>query len=201
MRRIGFRRLLPPVQPVLFGSFLWVADWEKQRRQPCFEGISLTPSVYAQEQPEIPFRPPCRSSKAELVAMGVNLPAVFAGLLTAAALRHDTDRWQNGASTPAVVLLWYWVGLWIDRHLGYVAAPQRRRRYPLFLLRAAFALCLLFFLLSALRWAVGSNRGVEWVTVTSALGCWSGFLFAVVWSNRHRALATVFAEPPKEVSG
>jgi len=106
MRRIGFRRLLPPVQLVLFGSLLWFAHLEKQRQEPCIVFLaSLAPPAFAQESVEIPFGPPCRTLKAELIANAMDLPAVFAGVLAAAALRRETDSWQHGASAPAVVLL------------------------------------------------------------------------------------------------
>jgi len=196
MRRIGFRRLLPPVQLVLFGTLIWFADREEQRQLPCSVAwVPLAPTVYAQDQADVGFDDSCRRPLAESIAVDLNLPAVFAGALAAVALRHDTDRAVYGASAPAVLILWYLVGLWIDRRLGYVAGPLRRRRYPLLLLKAALGFCLLLFLLSDAGWVFHPVSGMM------GLIAWSGFFFAVVWSNQHRVLPTLFPDGRKDVAG
>jgi hypothetical protein len=74
MRRIGFQRLLPPVQLVLFG-LLWVASGRDSADRPCSgPWFFLAAPVYAQGEAEVGFPRLCRTPLAEFIAVDLSFP-------------------------------------------------------------------------------------------------------------------------------
>jgi hypothetical protein len=154
LRCIGFRHLLPPTQVVLFGVLWFVAHGENQRQGPCdYYWSSVEPTVFAQDGESVEFLPPCRAPKALLLAVGLNLPAVIPGAILGPSLGYifhrNSDIWLLVGSVPLVPFLWYWIGLWIDRRLGFVGQPPPRRRFPRILVEMTFVLSLLGLFMSA----------------------------------------------------
>jgi hypothetical protein len=198
MRRIGFRRLLLPVQLALFGVLSLIASWERVHQQPCsYVWSSLDFQVFAQEGPGTgPFPAPCHEPRALLIVLPLNLPAALVGLILQDSLLHrSSDAWLFLVSAPAVVLLWYLVGLWIDRRLGFVALPKGRRFPPIFA-RLAFGLSVLILIFAAivvLR-SVLSHHRIEEIVVATSIAGWSGFLFVVTRLNLRRSLPPFSAE-------
>lgn len=198
MRRIGFRRLLPPVQLVLFGVLSFIAHGERQRQGPCtYYWSSFDSPVLAQEGDTVTFLPACRSPKAELIAGCLDMPAMFAGAALAFALRREGDLWASALSTPMVVLLWYWIGLWIDRRLGYVG-PPRGRHFPQSAATMAFVSCVFLLVLSVITWlrvVLFQHHRVDRFLLSSAFLGWWVFLTAVTGLNSRRSRLTPPAEP------
>jgi hypothetical protein len=204
MRRIGFRRLLLPVQLVLFGVLCFIAHRERQRQEPCtYYWVSFDTPAFAQQPGEtVTFLPPCRAPKAELVATALDLPATLAGAILGAALaailHRKGDIWSFVVSAPMVALLWYWIGLWIDRRLGYVGLPQGRRSFPRVLAKVAFGCSVFTVFLSAivlLDSVLLHHYRPDGVVVGSTLAGWSVFLMAVTWSSFRRSRPPLSAEP------
>jgi len=198
MRRIGFRRLLPPVQLVLFAVLCFIARRERQRQGPCgYYWSSVWVPVFAQE--DVPFvpRPLCCLPKAQLAAIAVDLPAVLVGGILEGVLRRKGDVWAFALSAPLVVLLWYWVGLWIDRRLGYVGLPQGNRAFPRVLVKVAYG-CSVFTAFWSVTGLLGSVLSHHYrpdnLVVASGLAGWSAFLTAVTWSSLRRSGSPV---PPE----
>ena len=197
MRRFGYRHLLPPAQLVLFAVLCLIAHWDRLGQQPCMiiDTYANAP-VFAQEGPGIPpfgLHPPCHEPRAQVIAICLNFPAAFVGLFIEDTFLH---RWLGSdasfffASAPAVLLLWYWVGRWIDRRSGYVGLPQARRRSPRLFAWVAFGCSVLFVFLSAivlLRFVSSHRYRWDDVAVGSALAGWSVFLMAVTCSDVRRS--------------
>jgi hypothetical protein len=205
MRRVGYRHVLPPAQVVLFGVLCLTAYWDRLGQQPCMyiDTYGNAP-VFAQEGPGIPpfgLHPPCHEPAAQVIAMCLNSPAVFVGLLIEPTLLHSGLEPEASfffASAPAVLLLWYSIGRWIDRRLGYVGLPKGHRSFPRVLAKVAFGCSVFILFLSAivLAHSVYSHHH-RWddVVVASGFVGWSVFLTAVTWANFRRTHPPLSADP------
>ena len=191
IRHIGFRRLLPPLQLVLFGLLSLMAHWDRLGQKPCTQlWVSLEAPVFAQEGETLTLPPPCHEPITSLIATGLNLPAVFASLLVAdTILHHTSDEWLFITSSPAILILWYWAGLWIDRRLGFVPVPHRRWRFSRTYAKVAYAISVFigaFAGVVLLRFLFFRRTAIDGV-LSIAFFCWSLFLVVVAWSNVRRS--------------
>jgi hypothetical protein len=184
LRRLGFRHLLPPLQLFLYCVLCFCGYRDRQRQKPCTNWISSERTSLAQNEEDFPLPPPCREPKAWLVAGSLNAPAQMAGTILAAilatALHCKGDLWSFATSAPLVVLLWYWVGLWIDRRLGYAAL--RHGRFPRILAKVAHGFSMLLVLFSAImtvRALISQSQMIVPYVVAGSFACWSVFLFVV----------------------
>lgn len=127
LRRAGFRRVLPVVQIVVYVGLIW-PEWVYLYQT---SGSKLTLPVQLvlwQEGEGMEFHPihidrptPVRVK----LALLLNLPAVFP--VTAAVVpflesRPKGELFLLSIPFPFVFCLWYAVGLWIDRRLGFLPA-------------------------------------------------------------------------------
>lgn len=123
MRSIAFRRILPIVQLALFVALVLVSFEQDRLRRVEREN---TNGWYIEELgPPFPME----------VCVAINAPALFVALaplvvldLTGSATDSEVAVLIVGGIS--VALLWYVVGLWIDRRLGLVAAPPKRLPGP-----------------------------------------------------------------------
>jgi len=208
MRRVGYRHVLPRAQVVLFGVLCLTAYWDRLGQQPCMyiDTYGNAP-VFAQEGPGIPpfgLHPPCHEPGAQVIAMCLNFPAVFVGLLIEPTLLHsglESEASFFFASAPAVLLLWYWIGRWIDRRLGYIGVPQVRRRLSRVFAWVAFGCSVPFVFLSAIvfvRFLSSHRHRWDDIVAANTLLGWSIFFIAVTWSNFRRLRPRSSAEPRVE---
>ena len=194
IRLIGFRHLLPPVQLLLYGVRCLSAYWGRQAQGPCMYLWSSSQSnVLAQEGDTIELPPPCRTFKTELIAGSLNLPAQLAGMalaeMLAVTLHREGDLWTSAASAPMVVILWYWVGFWIDRRLGYVGLRKSRFHLPRILAKLARVFSILTVIFSAILIvrALLSQGHLEVYVVTGSFTCWTVFLLVATSSTLRRS--------------
>ncbi len=190
LRRIGFRYLLPPLQLFLYCAlcFCGYRDWQGQK--PCTNWISSGRNFLAQNEEDFPLPPPCRRPNAWLVAGSLNAPAQLAGTIPAAilatALHREGDLWSFAISAPLVVLLWHWVGLWIDRRMGYVGLQKCRFRVPHLFVMVGFGYCVVTVFMSIimlLHAPFSRGNRVQEFLVTICVACWSVFLLVVTSLN------------------
>jgi hypothetical protein len=123
---------------------------------------------------------------------------ILAAIL-ATALRCEGDLWSFATSAPLVVLLWYWVGLWIDGRLGYAGIQHGRIHYPHFFANVGFGFSVLAVFISAIMLLHATfHRGnrVDEFLVGSCFTCWSVFLLAATSSNLRRRGASESAKRP-----
>jgi hypothetical protein len=166
LRRIGFRRLLPIAN---LAVFLSVA---------CFSNCYYDPTSTSDSSK--PVRIPARVK----VVMSLDLPAIAPVSFLAVVVPRISATWLSLVSGLFIPILWYYVGRWIDRRLGWAARPKLRRTLVRDILLIATAVVaalsiLLFFqtlVLSApYRHAHPSRTGME-----VGLICWYCFLLIVV---------------------
>ena len=158
LRRIGFRRLLPPVQ-LVFGSVLVLANAP-------FVGLCIN-------LPAIIF--------VGLIFIGLRLliPARLNGV--AVALHWNYAACYYGVSALAVLTLWYFVGLWIDYSVGYLSVrpPKPTSRWSL----VVFAVSVSGFLLAVWLWVMQvllNQLGSEAILYLSAVVFWTGLALLVL---------------------
>lgn len=119
MRCIAFRRILPIVQLALFVALILVSyEQDRLRRVESENTIGWDLEAMG---PLFPME----------VCLAINAPAVFVALAPIVVLDlTGSDTVSRVAllivGGISVALLWYVVGLWIDRRLGLVAAPPER---------------------------------------------------------------------------
>jgi hypothetical protein len=117
LRRFGLRRILPIVQLALFIAL--VSAGLVARRQH-FQERQLQPVAWQQES-SIPWQPSeDRFPTPWLVAIGLNVPATILGALVAELAHVGTNLGALICSTPFVLILWHFIGRWIDRQLGFL---------------------------------------------------------------------------------
>jgi hypothetical protein len=132
LRRIGFRRLLPVAQLALYIGLIW-PEWMYLYQASVPELTPLVQSALWQEGDELEFHPIYINRPTSVrvkFAILLNLPVVLlVGIVLSFLLpsgpRAELAVWSAGL--PCVVFLWYAVGLWIDRRLGFI--PSRARRF------------------------------------------------------------------------
>ena len=116
LRRFGLRRILPIVQLALFIALVFAGLFERRQQ---FEQRQLQPVAL---QEGIPFEPQreVRFPTPWLVAIGLNVPATILGALVAEIAHVGTNLGALICSTPFVLILWHFIGRWLDRQLGYL---------------------------------------------------------------------------------
>lgn len=114
LRRAGLRRILPIVQLTLFIALVFAGVLERRQQ---FEERQLQPAAL---QERIPFEPQRedRFPTPWLVAIGMNVPATILGALVAEIAHVGTNLGALICSTPFVLVLWHFIGRWLDRQLG-----------------------------------------------------------------------------------
>ena len=114
----------------------------------------------------------------------INLPALLPAFMLALLFAgHTLVSYFFGA--PLVIILWYWIGCWIDRRRGFLPVARRRpaiasRR------RVAVVLSSLLFLLTAGFWVyygLIEPHGPDMFWATCSMMCWSAFLLIVIISG------------------
>ena len=213
LRRMGSRRLLPVVQLAL--HLVLTGPNTVELYHAYRQSAVNTSSTFqlAAWQEGVPFRP---TDIHPYVPVGMravillNLPAALAAgavIITLGLKGLEGDLAFMLAMAPCVALLWYAVGLWIDRRLGFL--PLKARPFSRFRLRfwwllyaaSIVLLCLgvggvLLLILAVLLPSLGIGHGggtasldVAVVSVTLLLSGWPLFAFIVCRTGLRRARA------------
>jgi hypothetical protein len=192
MREIGFRRFLPvlvSVSVLLLFLFGWIS--ERRARRGCNVYVNEIPSVtvFAQEGPGVPDFSPLRECPHGLdLAAGVALVLIVPAAIAAAPLAFVAAQFSDTAGLVTVIALlalfvpalWYFVGRYIDRQLGWMPRPvkllSRTRRRCLQGLLIVITVVLLLLFVTAFR---VSGDQEEWRVV--AVIFWGAMLEAGLW--------------------
>ena len=169
--KIGFRRLLP-VLCVLTHTALLLFTSAGQ--------YVTTSSVDSTDYPPISDMPPPPLTAAQKTALVLNLPALF--LCIPALLVFSVGSLLT--SLPFVPLVWYGVGRWLDKLMGYVPQPrQLRRKWRwLFAILSAILVCLGIATITPINHHPTLNA--YWVA--AALILWSGLFLVISTSGSIR---------------
>lgn len=192
MRARGFRFWLPLLNSGLYLYLVWVApDLHVGGLQ-----SPVYPAAYLQEGGSVPWdwqhdAPVPRSHR---VALALNAPAV---LLTLPLLIFASSSSLQPHSSFAVVFLavpwvWYWVGLWLDRRLGWTTAPVPRNGAPWMWARYCLTALTLALLTAALidlaRLLVAGSVGEQQFLSSLLVSAWCLFAVVITLSAVGRAL-------------
>jgi len=192
LRRLGFRRILPIANIILFIALVTIGAIQV--------GHSFGPRVRQtayQEEGELPEGHPQAMFVMPLawtLAIAINVPATMLGALFAEIFHLGSNLGALLCSMPFVLLLWYAVGHWLDHQLNILP-----RCKPGNAIRIA---CWIGILLSAVLLAVGlmafkSHAALNADVVALALGWlfWSLLLLLMcVLTLQRRTVAN--ASPP-----
>jgi hypothetical protein len=145
IRRIGFRRLLPILFTLMHVALLFYATAQRHRTLSSADGDSAYhPAAY--QESSIAWEPmePKPLVIAEKLGIVLNFPAFVLAIPITLLFFHGKDMGLWYASLPFVPLVWYGVGRWFDRLLGYIShsPPVRRTWYELFGTLSMILLCL-----------------------------------------------------------
>jgi hypothetical protein len=147
IRQFGFRRILPVLLLLIHLTLLWRA-WTHERYRPVDSNSSMMWDV-----PPKPLSVPLKTS------IVLNLPALLMSTPIRMFFSTKSDTSTFLASLPFVPLVWYSIGLWLDRLMGNVALPRKphptRRRIAA--KAAAIFLCLGIMAISPLNHHRGPN--------------------------------------------
>jgi hypothetical protein len=113
---------------------------------------------------------------------------IFGMVIEGTLLHVESELWLFSLSAPATRLVWYLIGLWIDRRLGRVAV--RRGRFPRILAKAAYGFSILMVLVSAIliaRAFTDYSHRIDTYFVAGGFASWSVFLLIVTSSNLRRS--------------
>jgi hypothetical protein len=174
MGRIGFRRLLPILFVLIHAALLLTSA--VQHAAPS----DVEPDIYA----PLSDMPPPPLTVAHKAALVLNLPALFLSIPVVLAFPRSSDAETFFASLPFVPFVWYVVGKWIDRLLGYIPQPRRLRRkwQKFFAIISAILMCLGI----AAATPVNHHRTPDTYWVATALTLWSGLFLAISASGLTR---------------
>lgn len=112
--RIGFRRLLPILNVVLYGMFLCGGiEWRS----------TLSPANHA--QPADDSQNPARLK----AVISLNAPAILLALFLNSIVFPLHPARAFVLSVLFIPVLWYLVGRWIDQHLGWIHRPMPKRSF------------------------------------------------------------------------
>ncbi len=145
LRRLGFRRILPIGHIILFIALVTIGAIQV--------GHSFGPRVRQvayQQEGELPNGHPQATFVMPLawtLAIAINVPATMLGALIAEIFHLGSNMGGLLCSMPFVLLLWYFVGRWLDHQLNILP-----RRAPGNGIRIA---CWVGILLSAVLLAIG----------------------------------------------
>jgi hypothetical protein len=116
LRKIGFRRLLPVLSLALYVASICVGNAGRSGTT----HISAT-RTHTAEVGTIPAR--------VKMAVSLNVPAVLAASLLNAIVFHFQTSGVFLLAVPFVPVLWYPVGKWFDRRLGWVHRCKPKRTF------------------------------------------------------------------------
>ena len=159
--------------------------WLEMGRQMYPPGIRRNAAYHVARYQEggMPIDPirPAPLTLAFKVAIVLNLPAVFAGALVAAALSLESDLSLLWASTLFVPLLWFGIGRWLDGVFGFRPRPARLPS-PW---RGFWVLLSVGFLLLAVSSIAHLDRNFtsDAIWITAALSFWSVLFLAMSGSG------------------
>jgi hypothetical protein len=133
--RIGFRRLLPTFFTLVHVALLTYASTHRYHTLSSFHGESQYHYALYQEtsgawEPMEPAPEP-----GPKLAIVLNLPASVLAIPITFVLFRGSDMGLLDASVPFVPLVWYGIGRWLDRLLGYTPPQSCRagvRRHRIF---------------------------------------------------------------------
>jgi len=166
--RVGFRRLLPILFVLTHAALLFFTS----------AGQHVTPSdVDSASYPPISDTPAAPLTVAQKAAVVLNLPALILSIPAVLALSRSGNVGSLFASLPFVPLVWYGVGRWVDRLVGYAPQPrQLRRKWRwVFAIISATVLCLGIATVTP----INHHRTADVYWFAAALTLWSG-LFLVI---------------------
>ena len=112
-RQFAFRRILPVLLVLTHLTLLWWA-WTRERHRPV---ESHPPMMW-----DVPPKPFSIALKASVV---LNLPALLMSIPIRMFFSTRSDTSTFLASLPFVPLVWYGIGLWLDRLTGNVALARK----------------------------------------------------------------------------
>ena len=115
IRQFAFRRILPVLLLLIHLTLLWWV-WTQERHR----SIESHPPMMW----DVPPKPFSIALKASIV---LNLPALLMSIPIRMFFPTTSDTSTFLASLPFVPLVWYGVGLWLDRLIGNVALPRNPR--------------------------------------------------------------------------
>ena len=146
--RLGYRRLLPIANVVLFAVLLSIGYMGSSYRSTMQQGFQLAEAAKAEGwQPTYIERP---TPFTHLIAWSLNFPAMlFATPFGFLAKGWRSDLLVNGIAAVYLVVLWYIVGLWLDRRKD--SSRIIRRSTPL----------------QAIRWAALVVSSVAFLTIVA----------------------------------
>ena len=192
LRRLGFRRILPIANILLFMALVTIGAMQvghsfgPRVRQTAYQEGGNLPEGHPQATFTMPI--------AWTVAIAINVPATMLGALCAEIFHIGSNFGALLCSMPFVLLLWYAVGHWLDHQLNILprCAPGNGIRIA----------CWVGILLSALLLAVGlmafrSHAALNADVVALALGwlLWSVLLLVMcVLTLQRRTVSS--ASPP-----
>jgi hypothetical protein len=169
IKTIGFRRLLPIANCLLYVVLT------------CFGSCRITS---AQFDPST-------------LILAVNVPVVLAAFTLDAAVFHSQLKLAFLLSIPLVPLLWYLVGSWIDRRIGWIPSRKyvRTLSRDVLLASAVVTACLVVVVFVQTVTLVHPPR-MSWVVC--AVCAWMAFLLAVLGRMVYRRLVNAGAAIPAE---
>jgi|SRR5579864_183415 len=180
IQRIGFRRVLPLLLTLAHAMLVVFASMHspdrslKEQPKACFRYTSYGDDASAWQPME-----PAPLSPAQRTAIVLNLPAFVLAIPITLLLFPGNAIGSMYSSLPFVPLVWYGVGRWLDRLLGYIPQPAKLHRGR----RRAFALLSTFFLFLSIASITPINhhhrRGVDTYIIETALIVWSGLFLAI----------------------
>ena len=198
LRRIGFRRLLPLIQLPLY-VVLVLYSYPMYVRIAGIPVLFRSRHVAYQELEGVPFNPQYIERPMPLplkVAVVLNLPAVLVGMMPLHFVPNQErtikqEFYAHLATSVLVAVLWFVVGLWLDRQLGFVVRRRCSRSLVRRVLRwsvlvigaASFSAAIL-----ATIWEV-VRRGwsQELLLIVGGLSFWPGLMVLVTRLNIRRA--------------
>jgi hypothetical protein len=195
LRRLGFRRLLPATQTILYLALVGPFSYETLKLT---SQLSSPDAQIRRARETGGFRPMQFDRPAPrrvILALAINLPVVLTAGIAFVPIVPEGAR-GNAAwllyLTPFVALLWYGVGLWVDPQLGWIPrsppspSTLRRRAWRIaFSLFAGLLLIAIALLVIILAKAIGGTGAVGpqqlgelMMVYTPAVG-WSFFVLMV----------------------
>lgn len=196
MRKIGFRRLLPAINVIIYLALMYTGFAESfayvsQRATAPPMRAALVNSAWQESGQGWEPKTMCYFvPTAHWVAYAINFPAYVFGSAIGSLLWRAPKLWRlqlgtfwgentfiAGCTMLLVPVIWFYVGRWIDRRVGFRPAPQfRASRVAKFfrLVSALGSVAALITYLGLLAYAIATIRG-------QSAGDWAPFLCISFW--------------------
>ena len=163
IHRLGFRHMVPVLLLLIHLTILW-GDSERARHRP----VDPSPLMWDVPKP-IPG--------AVKVDAALNLPALLMSIPFKMAFPTTSDNATIFASTPFVPLVWYGIGLWLDRLVGFVALP--RRRHPTVRRIVVITAAMLLYVSVLSMTPINHHRGADPYWRGGTMVLWSALLLLI----------------------